>query len=398
MNASSRSGVPGRDELLAADRRVLALAASAVILLVLVGAVSSALFARPVCERIDPIPLTATERQARTLGTDLSGALGEAADHLADRFGPLTGAVEAAGSDALADTDGGTAVLGGEVLVLTSDGADVHTGAGFDDAAVVGDGGVLYALALVNELTGQVDALQPLGDGLEALTCVETAVVGSPLAFHLSAGDGELLLLRTDEDGSDAELQLRDPVRGQVWNAGLELPTAPAGVQGERVTAVLTGDVVVTARRASRAEEAPVVTAVDRDDGGTRWVLGTDDLDAVLGEVPRSAEVLGVRGGEVVVRFVDDADETDDAADADGGEAATSVVRIAVADGRVRGVGDTDTDLLGLRVRRGGIVDEVHEVLDPLADVALTDVVVGDDRLTVLLDVEETTVGLTFER
>jgi hypothetical protein len=96
----------------------------------------------------------------------------------------------------------------------------------------VGSGLHLYSLALTNPLTGQVDALQPLDEELEGLTCQDTALVGSPLAFHLAASDGQLLVLRVEEDGDEPELELRDPVAGQVWAAGLRLPTAPAGLTG----------------------------------------------------------------------------------------------------------------------------------------------------------------------
>src|SRR5690606_8586714 len=92
---------------------------------------------------------------------------------------------------------------------------------------LAGDGTGLFALAWMNDRTGQIDALLPLGTTLDPGSCVDTAVVGSPFAFHLDANGGEMLLLRVEEDAVDPHIELRDARGGVVWTAGIGVPVAP---------------------------------------------------------------------------------------------------------------------------------------------------------------------------
>jgi hypothetical protein len=123
--------------------------------------------------------------------------------------------------------------------VSDDDGGGIRAAAGFDaPAVVVGTGSTLYAVALMNETTGQVDAVQPLDADLEpAGGCLDAATVNVPFAFHLDANDGEALLFRVEEDSDEPELQLRD--RGGIrWDAPLEVAIAPPGLLGERLAVV----------------------------------------------------------------------------------------------------------------------------------------------------------------
>ncbi|MEX2329008.1 MAG: hypothetical protein WD575_04685, partial [Nitriliruptoraceae bacterium] len=144
-------------------------------------------------------------------------------------------------------------------------------------ARVVGGGDTLWSIAWMNDLTGQVDALVAIDEDLEVGTCVDTAVVGSPFAFHLDAGDGQLLLLRVEEDAREPLLQLRDPVQGSVWEAQVAVPVAPPGILAERVTGRAGPDTVVTARRVLDGESEPAIAAHDRTDGALRWSLDIDE-------------------------------------------------------------------------------------------------------------------------
>jgi outer membrane protein assembly factor BamB len=170
----------------------------------------------------------------------------------------------------------------------------------------VGSGSMLYSLALVNPLTGQVDAIQPLDADLGAGTCVDTATVGTPLAFHLDAGDGELLLLRTEEDGDEPAIELRDATTGSVWSTPLEVGTAPAGVLAERVTGQLGAEDVVVGWRTLADHDGDAVAALDRGSGEVRWTVPADTLREVAdaGDQPLWVEVLAVGDDEAVVSLV----------------------------------------------------------------------------------------------
>jgi len=218
----------------------------------------------------------------------------------------------------------------------------IEAAATVGDGTVVGSGETLYSLALTNELTGQVDALQPLDADLDGLTCVDTALVGSPLAFHLAADQGELLLLRVEEDGEEPMLELRDPVAGRVWASDLELPTAPAGLAGARLTAGLGGELVVAGTRAKPDDEVPALTAVARADGGPRWTVGREQLVAagagLRGAGAVRIEVAAVQDGLVLVglRAVDGGGGADEEAEQDArAEGEHLLVALDPADGGV---------------------------------------------------------------
>jgi hypothetical protein len=323
---------PAGDDLMAADRRTLVIGALAMVGLVLVGVVSGSLFARSACDDITPRGVTAP-----VAGGDLgllASALGGLDDDeltalrseltaLTGELGSITGVAVVPGATSLSATADGVASLGDEVVTLRAAGdlatAAVTLGAG----TPVGSGPHLYSLALTNPLTGQVDALQPLDEQLEGLTCQDTALVGSPLAFHLAAGDGQLLVLRVEEDGDEPELELRDPVAGQVWAAGLRLPSAPAGLAGARLTGGLGPEVVVAGTRTTPGEDAPVFTGVGRADGDVLWSLDRTALEAagvpMADQRATRAEVVAVGDALAlaVLRQVDGDGRADEEAEQD---------------------------------------------------------------------------------
>ncbi len=324
---------------MAADRRTLLLAGAAMVALVAVGVVSGALFARSACATIGPEAVAGAEVLA---GADLAAtapaaavaeALGDADPEqvaeleaaltaLSGQLGDLTAIAAAQEVDGLAPVPGGVAAIGAQVTAFGRGGVVVDSAVDLQDGVAVGDGAHLYSLALANPLTGQVDALQPLDDDLTGLTCVDTALVGSPLAFHLDAGGGELLLLRIEEDGDDAELELRDPVAGRRWAADIEIPGAPAGLVGARLTARLGPEVAVAATRTGPGDDVPVVTGVDRRDGGLRWTVDRTALEAAgvrVPDAPLRAEVAAVGDAAALVGFreVDGAGQADEEAEQD---------------------------------------------------------------------------------
>ena len=344
--------VHGDDELMAADRRTLVIGALAMVGLVLLGVVSGSLFARSACADIAPQAVTAPAAGGDPeLLVDALGARSQeqlatvrsVLDDLPVTLGPITGVAAADGATALAATGQGVAAIGDDVIALSRRGDGVQAAVSLGAGTAVGDGDHLYSLALTNPLTGQVDALQPLDEDLTGLTCQDTALVGSPLAFHLAAGDGQLLVLRIDEDGDDPELELRDPVAGQVWSADLVLPTAPAGLAGARLTAGLGPEVIVAGTRTTPGEDAPVLTAVDRRDGAPRWTLDRTELVGAGIELsedgPTRTEVVAVGDGFalVVLRAVDGAGGADEEAEQDARSVGPQrLLAVATADGSIR--------------------------------------------------------------
>jgi hypothetical protein len=337
---------------MAADRRTLMIGVLAMVGLVLIGVVSGSLFARSACADIAPQAAVAPaasgdlELLVDALGpvpADQLAAIRSQLDELTGVLGPVTGVAAVPGASGLAATGQGVAVVGSGVVALTGPGDSVDGAVSLGTGTAVGDGPHLYSLALTNPLTGQVDALQPLDASLTGLTCQDTALVGSPLAFHLAAGDGQLLLLRIDEDGDDPELELRDPVAGQVWSSPLLLPMAPAGLAGARLTAGLGPEVVVAGTRTTPGEDAPVLTAVDRRDGSPRWSLQRAELAAaglaLSEDGPTRAEVAAVGDGLalVVLRAVDGAGRADEEAEQDARAVGPQrLVAVATADGSIR--------------------------------------------------------------
>ena len=275
--------------------------------LVLFGVGFGSLFAATNCRQLRPIalevPVAASQgpdAQARLADQGLGPADLAAAEEL---FGPLVSAVllplraplRIGPVGPLQAPSGGVLVVGDGVMRVDASG-DVVAGATFRrPVTVVGDGSAVYALVVGNTLTGQVDALRPLvldtssdRGGFTSGTCVDTSAVGSPLSFLHDAREGALLGLRTDEDGSDAVLELRDPVRGRVWAPAVELPRAPAGLQGSRTSGAIGPDVVVMARRldasviAEGEATAAAVRGFDRADGTLRFALDAERVRAAL--------------------------------------------------------------------------------------------------------------------
>jgi hypothetical protein len=304
---------PASDEqLLAADRRTIVIAVVAVVALVLVGITSAALFSPSACSTIEPSAVA-----PRAAGSDLAGVLPaalpgltddqrdtllDAVSELATSLGPLSGAADVRGAERLAWTPDGITATGRTTTALDAAGAVARGAADTSGSTVVGDGDTLYALALTNDLTGQVDALQPLDGSLAGLTCQDTATVATPLAFHLDAGDGQLLLLRIDEDGDDPDLELRDPVAGRVWPARFDAGLGPAGTVAARLTASLGEDLVVAARRSTPHDEGEIVTAVDRPSGQQRWTAArVDVVPEGLRDETVLLDVIAVSSEQVVV-------------------------------------------------------------------------------------------------
>lgn len=342
------SGSSSPDGDAAADKRTLIIAGVVTFALVVVGVGTAAVFTRSACDRLAPDPVgvglagdaAAAEAVLADAFPDADAAarqgMSAAFATLADEFGPLTGIAEVAEAERLAATDGGLAALGPRATLLTLDGAAARAAVDLGDGRVVGSGAMLYSLAVGNDLTGQIDAMVPLtsasGAGLEAGTCVDTALINTPLAFHLDANGGEVVLLRVDEDGSLPELQLRDPIIGERWAARVEVGIAQPGVLGERLTAALGPELAVLGRRTAPDDDAPVLTAVERADGTIRWTVGRDGFAELLeADLPQRVGVLDAAVGSVAVVLHPDLDGDDgDAATTE--EAATGVARLVVVD------------------------------------------------------------------
>jgi len=289
----------GVDEA-SADRRVVVIALLVMVALVLFGVGFGSLFAATNCRQLRPIALEVDATEVPATGEAARAVLEGAAvdpEVLAateSLLGPLAWAVPVA-LDAplrLGQHRSGVLVTGDGAVLVAPDGR-VTAGVGFRrPITVVGDGDAVYALVVGNTITGQVDALRPLLPGPEGFatgTCVDTSAVGSPLSFLHDARGGEMLGLRTDEDGTDAVLELRDPTRGRVWAPVVELPRAPAGLQGSRTSGAIGPDTIVMARRIGVLLDDPTVDdpghalqAFGRVDGALRWTLTPGDVRAVL--------------------------------------------------------------------------------------------------------------------
>ena len=314
------------------DRRVVIIALGVMVALVLFGVGFGSLFAATNCRQLRPIALeqpiaalAGDEARAQLADEGLATTALTAAEGL---LGPLVSVVRLplevplriGPVEPLRAADGGVLVTGDGVVRVDVSG-DVVAGATFRrPVTVVGDGSAVYALVVGNALTGQVDALRPLIPGttagptagssagmtadsadFAAGTCVDTSAVGSPLSFLHDAREGTMLGLRTDEDGSDAVLELRDPVRGRVWAPSVELPRAPAGLQGSRTSGAIGPDTVVMVRRleaqgiAEGEATAAAVRALVRTDATLRWELSATSVrDALAGAVDASGTAGGL--------------------------------------------------------------------------------------------------------
>jgi hypothetical protein len=323
------------------DKRTLIIGLVVMVAFVAVGAVSNALFARSACDVLEPAAVEG--RAANDLrmvvaaafpdaSPDTAEQLVEGITELAGELGPLTGIADVTGAERLTQVTDGLGAVGTTTTLLDPAGAPVRATAGFDEAAtLVGGGDTLYALALTNPLTGQVDALQPVDLELRPGTCVDTALVGSPLAFALGADHGNLALLRVEEDGDDAELELRAPVRGRVWAVSLEVGGAPAGLLGEWSTGTVGEDLVVVGHRTRPDVDVPVLAAFERRSGEPRWERSRADLTAHLRtDGPQQVELL-TANQELVVTVLQDVAETPGSAATPTG--ATRIVAVATADG-----------------------------------------------------------------
>jgi hypothetical protein len=311
------------EDPLAADKRTMLIGGAAMVALILVGVVSAQLFARGGCAAVaDPRPVAeaADDVPPAELVGELLGVDGEAAIEAIERTAgvPVTTAAAVGDADHLLPLDDGLVAAG--PTVTSFDGSLTPTSTFETDDRLVGGGPTVYAVAVANDATGQADALVPLaGSALDVGACVDTAVVGSPFAFLLGAGDGQLLLLRADEDGDRPELQLRDDESGALWDTRIVLPAGPPGTLAERTSAGLGPDTVVAARRVGPQEEtvSPAVTAHDREDGTERFALdgatlaGASQLD---GAGPVRWEVAAV--GATTALLHGRPDPSDAAADA----------------------------------------------------------------------------------
>jgi hypothetical protein len=389
-----------------ADKRVLVIAVVVMLLLVSVGVVSGALFNRSACATIDPEPVTAGLAGGagdvdRVLAAsfpdtdqDTLGAMAGAFASLSERLGPVTGVAEVTGATGLGVTERGVAAIGPVTSSLDTRGSEVLARVDVGDGQVVGSGDTLWSVAAVNELTGQVDAVTPLDPELEAQTCVNTSLINSPLAFALDARDGELLLLRINEDGGEPELELRDPVQGRVWGPALDIGIGQPGLQAARLTGRLGPGTVVTGLRTAPGDGMPVMTAVERGTGEPVWHLGRGDLDALLDdELAQTATVWAVGENRAIVSLsVDpDPDEPADvpttlptrllALDPGSGE---SIWDAALgADDAVRHV-ELDGDAAWITISDG---DEVRfERFDADGDLTFGTGTAGDDGRTAVLD------------
>lgn len=280
------AGATRHQDPLAADRRVLVIGLVAMVAFVAVGVVSASWFTASACRDVGamaPVPPGAAGDAGTVLAATLGQHAGEAEaalETIAERLGPLVWIADVGDAGVLTRLDGGVVgALGSRTTLLGGDGEVLAAANAPPPVAVVGDGASLYALVLINPMTGQVDAVAALDGELRPGTCVDTAVVGSPFAFQLGAGRGELLLLRVEEDARDPLLELRDAERGRVWASSVTVPVAPPGILAERVTAVLGDELVVVGRRVIPGEEAPALAAFARGDGASTWGTAPGDLD-----------------------------------------------------------------------------------------------------------------------
>jgi len=293
--AGDPSPALGREAEARADRRVVLIAIGVMFAMVLAGVGIAQVYATTSCRQLRPEVSAPVSAEDGSDARILLAAAGPGADGVAAVEALLGPVMSAVTLPLGAPLRVGPAPIGIGAVVVTGDGAvlvgsdgGVRSAVGFRRAVtVVGDGVSLFALVVGNTRTGQVDALRPLvvgADGFTEGTCVDTSAVGSPLSFLHDAREGTMLGLRTDEDGTDVVLELRDHVRGRVWAPVVELPRAPAGLQGSRTSGAIGPDTVVLVRRMVRdgGEGMPAVRAFQRVDGLARWELDAEAVRSVL--------------------------------------------------------------------------------------------------------------------
>ncbi len=348
------------EQPMASDRRVLTVAAVAMLTFVSIGVVSASVFAAPVC---------------RSLTAD--GALDSQTAPPAAFDGDLA---------ALAD-------------LLGEPWQTVHSAPG---VRLAGAGATVFALAWVNDLTGQVDAYAPVDESLAAGDCVETAVVGAPLAFFLDARHDGMLLLRVEEDGSDPELHLVT-AEGVSWSAPLELPQAPPGQTAERLTARLDEDLAVVGNWHRGGDGGAFIVAFDRATGSPRWQLDADEAGKDHDdEGRRRVDVVGVDATRVHVLLgpSDGADANEVALvplDRDTGAPIPGRVDESAVDGLPRWLlpwGDGHLTIGTDGVRRSG-ANDVAGPVRPAADVVGAGVAGDTIVLTLRAENDEITAWFT---
>lgn len=339
---SDRSGAgpsarAATDPAVQGDRRTLMIGALSMIALVFAGVVASMVFTTSLCDALEPELLETTPMT----GTSVNSVLAQVAQDRGEAptqsdlrvglaafvevLGPVTSATEVTGATGLTVGSQGPMATG---PITTRLGPGTPITAEFGTDYVVGDGVALYALSIGNELTGQVDASRSVDVQFETGACIEAATMGSPLAFFLDANDGELLLLRIDDDASDGYLELRDAVVGRQWMGAVEYETSQPGVVGERMTGVAGPSTIVIGTHTSPGSDIPPLQALHRRDGEPRWALERDDLAVLNGDVPERLEVLGADDEVAVVRVraadLDAEDATSDTDDDDAADLATN--------------------------------------------------------------------------
>ncbi|MEX2532963.1 MAG: hypothetical protein WD360_03265 [Nitriliruptoraceae bacterium] len=316
------------------DRRILTIGVTTMVVFLLIGVGSAAVFSRPACRLVAPtfvaldVTVGSDNDPLAAFGNDDLARFVAAVDQAVER--DVT-AVDAFGSDRLTLFGPRLAAIGASVLLFD----DMHRPTGqvlFRDATVVGGGDALYALALTNPTSGQIDALQPIGSDLTARTCVELALVSTPLAFFLDAADGEVLLLRADEDGEEPFVEVRDPNAGRRLETPVELTIGSAGQHGVRTAGVFFGGLIVFSQALTSTPNDTVVWGIDRNDGSIRFTVSAQqvrDVANITGDV--AVSLRRNADGVALVLADDDREILLDVADDDGALALTTDIKPQLA-------------------------------------------------------------------
>lgn len=252
-------------------------AAVAMVVLITIGVVSAEVVTGSACGAVVPEPVAADAGDRPLVDGGLETELADALPGLT-----VLGAADVGPGTGLTRLDGDTVATGPRLTVLRDpEGPRAAAGGPVAEVdaptVVVGDGATLFSLALVDDATGRVDAIAPVTAGLEAGECVDTAQVGTPLAFHLDAADGQALLFRIADDGDDPQVEVRD-ADGAVSTEPIELGFGPPGALAQRLDGRLGEELVVTARRTRTDEQPPAVQARDRASGAERWAVAPSEI------------------------------------------------------------------------------------------------------------------------
>lgn len=289
------------------DRRVLTIGVVTMVLFLLVGVGSAVVFARPDCRLLAP---TADAAPQVYDGADVAEVFDEPSlirfvDAL-DTSGTVT-VMDAAGTNQVVRFGDGIVAQGERLIALDPTLTPIST-IRFRDAMVVGSGETVYAFVPVNATTGQIDALQPIRADLTTGTCVELALVSTPLAFFKDAADGEALLLRADEDGGDPFLEVRDTATGRRYSTPVSLTVGSAGQHGARTSGALHDDLVVFTQDVTDGTDNEIVVwGLNRTDGSVRFTVTADVLKSAVG-VPIEGDLELVRTETELMLLVDGRD------------------------------------------------------------------------------------------